>query len=83
VASLANHRIVIWWYWVNGEITDSAIRAKLLQLAARLLGGNQRAAAVGVSVRYDHDPIVAVSIADRFLSGSTPLSEYLRAVGER
>lgn len=83
VASLAHHRIVIWWYWVNGEITDSAIRAKLLQLAARLFGGNQAAAAVGVSVRYERDSAEAVSIADRFLSGSTPLSEYLKAVLER
>jgi len=83
VASLGHHRIVIWWYWVNGEITDSAIRAKLLQLTARLFGGNQAAAAVGVSVRYDRDPAEAVSIADRFLSGSAPLSEYLRAVSER
>jgi exosortase A len=83
VASSAHHRIVVWWYWVNGEITHSAFRAKLLQLAARLLGGNQAAAAVGVSVNYDRDPAEAVAIADRFLTGSTPFSEYLKAISQR
>jgi exosortase A len=83
VASSAHHRIVVWWYWADGEITHSAIRAKVLQLAARLFGGNQAAAAVGVSVRYDRDPAEAVSIADRFLAGSTPFSEYLRAVSQQ
>src|SRR5215813_1467721 len=80
VASSAHHRIVVWWYWVGGAITHNAVRAKLLQVEARLLGGNQAAAAVGVSVRYDRSPVEAVSIADRFLAGSTPLSEYLKAV---
>jgi EpsI family protein len=83
LASSTHHRIVVWWYWVDGQITNSTIRAKILQTRARLFGGNQAAAVVAVSVKYDRDPADAVATADRFLRDSTSWDEYLAGLPHR
>lgn len=43
-------RSVFYWYWVDGAFTDSAIHAKLLQIKAAVLFGEQRAAMIGLSI---------------------------------
>lgn len=83
LASSINHRIVIWWYWVDGQLTESALRAKILQLAARLFGGSQAAAVVAVSVEYDGDRDKAIATADRFLRESAPMDAYLEGLSRR
>ena len=83
LASSTYHRIVVWWYWVDGQITNSTIRAKILQTRARLFGGNQAAAVVAVSIKYDRDPADAIAIVDRFLRDSTPWNEYLAGLTHR
>jgi exosortase A len=83
LASSTHHRIVVWWYWVDGQITNSTIRAKILQTRARLFGGNQAAAVVAVSVKYDRDPADAIATADRFLRDSTSWDEYLAGLPHR
>jgi len=83
LTSSTSHRIVVWWYWVDGQITNSTIRAKILQTRARLFGGNPAAAVVAVSVKYDRDPADAIATADRFLRDSTPWDEYLAGLNHR
>ena len=83
LASSRYHRIVVWWYWVDGELTHSTMWAKVHQLRARLFGGDQAAAVVAVSVKYDRDPDKAIAIADRFLRDSAPLDEYLAGLSQR
>jgi EpsI family protein len=83
LASSTYHRIVVWWYWVDGQVTNSTLRAKILQTRARLFGGNQAAAVVAVSVKYDRDPADAIATADRFLRDSTPWNEYLAGLTHR
>ena len=80
LASSTYHRAVVWWYWVDGQITNSTMRAKILQTRARLFGGNQAAAVVAVSAKYDRDPADAIVTVDRFLSESAPWDEYLAAL---
>ena len=77
LASTRGHRLVIWWYWVDGQITNSTVHAKILQVKARLFGGNQAAAVAAVSVRYDRDAADAIASIDRFLRDSAPWDEYL------
>jgi exosortase A len=83
LASSTYHRIVVWWFWVDGQITSSAVRAKLLQTRAGLVGGTRAAAAIAVSVKYDGNPIDAIAAADRFLRDSAPLDEYLAGLSEQ
>ncbi|HWU83830.1 MAG TPA: EpsI family protein, partial [Rhodocyclaceae bacterium] len=42
-------RLLVWqWYWIDGELTASDVKAKLLGLKARLLGRGDDGAIVVV-----------------------------------
>ena len=62
-------RTVFYWYWVGGAFTDSALHAKLLQIKAAVLFGEQRAAMIGLSIEQgvagQREREAAQSVLDR------------------
>jgi exosortase A len=49
---LGGKRVLVWsWYWVDGQFTSSRYVAKLLEVKAKLLGGESAAAAISVATR--------------------------------
>jgi EpsI family protein len=60
--------LLVWsWYWVDGKFTDNVYEAKLLRLKARLLGGTQSSALVGVGAYYALDRAEAANRLQDFL----------------
>ncbi len=49
LSSGANRRIVWYWYWVDGRMTDRSLVAKMRQAKATLFFGDQRAAMISIS----------------------------------
>ncbi len=46
-------RLVWYWYWVDGRITASNYKAKILDAKAKLLGGRLDSAVIALSVPFD------------------------------
>ena len=70
-------RVVWYWYWIDGQYTASALRAKWLEARARLLGGRRASAAIAVAADYDETPVEAARILRGFLEGQPPLRRIL------
>jgi EpsI family protein len=70
-------RIVWNWYWVDGEFTASPQLAKLLQVVARLFGGQEAAAVVAVAADYVERPAEAAELLQEFLDQAPPLAAIL------
>lgn len=60
-------RLAWSWYWVAGELTASPYVAKLLQLKARLLGGEGGSAVIILVTDYEYDPMDAAKVLQHFL----------------
>lgn len=65
-------RVTVTWYRVGGVLTGSDRRVKLETLKARLLGGDQAAAAVLVSAEQGEDRAAEATIRD-FLRAAGPV----------
>lgn len=65
--SPSGRRLVWSWYWVGGRFTADPSVAKILQVKARLLGGNPAAAVVAVAADYDETPAQAVAPLRSFI----------------
>jgi len=64
VLRLRDRRVVArTWYWIDGEYTASAVRAKLLQARARLMGRGDAGALIVVMARAAGDDVPQL---DRF-----------------
>ncbi len=70
-------RLVWQWYWVDGVFTGNPYFAKLLQVRARLLGGNEAAAYIAIAADYAETPEEATAVMRRFLDRLEPLGPYL------
>lgn len=81
IVSGGTQRLVLSWYWIDGELTADPIMAKLLQVRARLFGSESAAAVIAVAADFDQDPQEAKAVIERFLSGMAPLSPYLEKLG--
>lgn len=81
LASGAAQRLVVSWYWIDGQFTASPLVAKLLQVRGRLLGSDPAAAVVAIAAEFHDGPGEAKETIERFLDGTAPLSAYLRALG--
>ncbi len=80
----SRRRLVLYWYWVDGQFTASRAAAKLLQVKAELTGGDRSAALVAVAADYRDTPDEASSRLAAFLAGMPPLAPLLaRADGGR
>ncbi|NBC32096.1 MAG: exosortase A [Alphaproteobacteria bacterium] len=56
-------RLVVPLYWVDGDLTQSGVTAKLLQLRAVLSGGHDAAAGVVLSIPLaDNEPVDAAAL---------------------
>ena len=64
------HRLVWWWYWIDGEFTSDPLRAKLYQLTARLMGRHPPAAIIALSTAYRERPVEAEAAIQHFLATS-------------
>jgi exosortase A len=62
------HRLVVYWYWVDGRATTSAVVAKMLTAKVRLFGGVPGAGVVAVSARYFDEPDLAMKALEQFVS---------------
>ena len=72
-------RIVAWqWYWVDGTLTSSRVRAALLQVLARIRGRSQMSAWITV---YTAENVEATASAPRVLEAF--LFDMLDAINER
>jgi exosortase A len=77
VVSGPRRRLVWSFYLVDGKVTASLLRAKLLQARAVLLQHSPLAAFVAVSASMDDPSDGAEHQLERFLRASQPLPEYL------
>jgi len=51
--SAGQKRLVWYWYWVDGRITASNYKAKILDAKAKILGGRLDSAVIALSVPFD------------------------------
>ncbi len=72
-------RLVWSWYWVGRTFTSSPYRAKLLQMKARLFGGQQGAGVIALGADYAGPPDKAAETLRHFLR-HTSLLEALNGV---
>jgi EpsI family protein len=72
-------RMVLQWYWVAGEMTGGAVRAKLLELWG-LVSGQTPAAAIVVATDEDIEGHAAETLAS-FLASMSGLGATLEAAG--
>lgn len=77
-------RRVVWYlYWVDGQLTASSMRAKLLGARGTLLTGNPQAAAIVMAAdAVDSDEDAERRIQD-FLTNLQPLAPFLRQAASR
>ena len=66
-------RMVWYWYWVDGRLTASPYVAKLLEVKAKLLGGEQAAAVIAVAADYSGNPSTSRPAFERFLTQAWPI----------
>ena len=70
-------RVVRYWYWVDGELTASPYVAKLFEVRAKLLGGEQAAAVIAVAADYADNPRASQPHFERFLAEAWPIKQIL------
>ncbi len=78
VSSDGRRRLVLPLYWVNGEITQSRLEAKLLEVAA-VFTGTSEAAAIVVSAPFTETPAVAAAALGDFAAALPALRQALTA----
>jgi len=61
-------RLVVYWYWVDGQVTTSATMAKVLTAKVRLFGGNAGAGVVVASARYFDEPGLSMNALTQFVA---------------
>ena len=79
-------RLVWYWYWVGGHLTDSPAVAKLQGLRVRLTGGPPGAAVIAVSAPLwdaasDDAPAATRAALTAFLSAAAPADLIAAALG--
>jgi len=75
-------RLVLPLYWVNGEITQSRLEAKLLQVTAVLTGGSEAAAAIVLAAPFTEDPAEAAATLRAFAAALPAVRDALSAAAE-
>jgi exosortase A len=70
-------RLVLVWYWVDGQFTADPFAAKLLQTKAAFLGGPASAAVIVASTPYDTDASAARARLGQALVAMAPLEDVL------
>ena len=78
IRSPSGHRVVWHWYWVDGQYTANPYVAKLLEVKAKLLGGVQAAAAIGLAADYEDRPNEAFQAINTLLDHLAPIGVQLR-----
>jgi exosortase A len=75
--SVGRTLVTLPWYWVDGRFTTSPMRAKLLQVSAKLVSGQQSAAYVVVAAPYVDEPDQAVAAIADLIDHLGPLQPVL------
>ena len=60
-------RVVLFWYWVDGQFTDNPYLAKLMEIKAKLLGGRQSAGVIAIAADYRETGDEAMRLLREFL----------------
>ncbi len=68
-------RFVWYWYRVDGHTTGNAYLAKVLEVKAKLLGGEQAAAVIALAADSAGDPKAAHSTLTRFAEQAWPFTQ--------
>ena len=74
ILSTSGGRVVWSWYWVDDTYTGNAYLAKLLELKARLFGGNPSAGVFAVATDYVDIPGEASAVLKDFLANIHPIA---------
>ncbi|HLI11946.1 MAG TPA: exosortase A [Alphaproteobacteria bacterium] len=61
-------RALCYWYWIDGRYVGNPYVAKLLQLKAKLFGGQRTAAIITIATDYVGDPALAEHTLSSFLA---------------
>jgi exosortase A len=84
---MVNHqngnRIAYQWYWIGGRVTSNPYVAKLFQVMNQVLSGEEAAASIVISTRYDEVPKDADRVLQDFLINLQPLSPLLHGVSRQ
>jgi exosortase A len=79
-STLQSGRLVLWWYWIGGELTSSFWRAKALEMRNRLLGRTTPTAIVALSSKFDDRPEKALRSIQAFLQSGFAPTRYLASL---
>ena len=80
LSSVSGERVTVWqWYWINGRVTSSDVRAKAYTAWSRLLGrGDDSAVVIFYTLdaqRTGSDAVLAAFAADAWPGIDTALNE--------
>jgi len=80
LSSVSGERVTVWqWYWINGRVTSSDVRAKAYTAWSRLLGRGDDSAVVILytldAQRAESDAVLAAFAADAWPGIDTALNE--------
>jgi exosortase A len=84
VLTLGSERRVAWYlYWVDGQLTASSMKAKLLGARGTLLTGNPQAAAIVIAADVNGSEENAERRLQDFLAHMEPMAPFLRQITSR
>src|SRR3546814_8482570 len=79
-----NDSYVVWyWYWIDGQNTNSRILGKLLEVKAAMLGGNRAAAMIAIASRVSEDVQRTEALLGDFLDRTLDSDGTLVRLGSR
>lgn len=77
IQSRTSGRLVWYWYWVDGQFTANPYYAKLLEVRAKLLGGQQAAAIISLGTDFSDAGAVPEPALRQFLAQFSSLEPEL------
>lgn len=84
VLTMGQDRRVAWYfYWVDGQLTASGMKAKLLGARGTLLTGNPQAAAIVIAADVNGSEENAERQIQSFLNHLEPMAPFLRQIAAR
>jgi len=77
IGRTADDRLVLAWYWVDGQLMARDWQVKAYQLYHKLLGKDEPSALIALSAPYNDDPSDALSGIAEVLKQHKGISDYL------
>jgi len=84
---MVNHsngnRMAYQWYWIGGRVTSNRYVAKIFQVMNQVFSGEEAAASIVISTRFDEVPRDADRVLQDFLANLQPVSPLLHSVSRQ